>query len=60
MINFFTVLLTAMAKIQSVEKRKSFLFVGNVNAHHEEWLGSSTTTMHGRAVLHFASSTVCE
>ena len=31
-----------------------------MNAHHEEWLVSSTTTVHGRATLDFASSTGCE
>ena len=31
---FFT-LLTAMAKVESVDRKASFLFVGNVNAHHE-------------------------
>ena len=37
-------------------------FVGDVNVHHEEWLGSSTTTVHGgsRAALDFASSSGCE
>ena len=27
-----------------------------MNAHHEEWLVSSTTTVHGRAALDFVSS----
>ena len=38
-------LLTAMNKVQSVDTKTSFLFVGDVNAHHEEWLGSSTMTV---------------
>ena len=42
-INIFDCLLTAMAKVQSVDRKTSFLFVDNVNAHHEEWLGYSTT-----------------
>ena len=37
-----------------------FLFIGDVNAHHEEWLGSSTTTAHGRAALDIVSSSDCE
>ena len=49
-------LLTALAKVQSVGKNASFLFVGDVNAHHEEWLGSSTTNLHGRAARDFVSS----
>ena len=35
--------LTAMAKMQPVDRKASFMFVGDVNAHHEELLGSSTT-----------------
>ena len=31
-----------------------------MNAHYKEWLGSSTTTVHGRAALDFASSAGCE
>ena len=42
-------LLPAIAKVQSVERKASFLFVGEMNAHHEKWLGSSTTNLHGRA-----------
>ena len=34
----------------------SFLFVGDVNVHHEEWHGSSTTNLPGRAASAFASS----
>ena len=25
----------------------SFLFVGDLNGHHQEWLGSTTTNSHG-------------
>ena len=31
-----------------------------MNSHHEEWLGSSTTTVLGRAALKFASPLGCE
>ena len=40
--------LTAMAKMQSVDRNASFLFVGDVNTHHEERLVSSTKNLHGR------------
>ena len=50
----FEGLLTAMAKV------KSFMFVGDVNAHHEEWIGSSTINVHGRAARDFTSSPGCE
>ena len=26
----------------------SFLFVGDLNSHHPEWLGSTTTNSHGQ------------
>ena len=42
-------LLTAMAQVKSVDRKASFLFVGDVNAHHEERLRSPTTNLHGRA-----------
>ena len=31
-----------------------------MNAHNEEWLGSTTTNLHGRAVRNFAPSSGCE
>ena len=58
--NIFDRLLTAIAKVQSVYRKTSFLFVGDVNAHHEKWLGSSTTNVQGRAAHDFASSLDCE
>ena len=45
-----------MAKIQSVERKPSLLFAGDMNTHHEEWLGASTMTMHVRAAFDFESS----
>ena len=44
-------LLTAMAAVQAVDARASFLFVGDLNDHHQEWLGSTTTNRHGVAPL---------
>ena len=32
-----------MAAIQTDDIRASFLFVGDLNGHHREWLGSTTT-----------------
>ena len=58
--NIFDCLLTAMTKVQSIDRKASFLFVGDLNAHHEEWLGSSMATVLDRAVLDFASPSVCE
>ena len=46
--------------MQSVDRKASFPFVGDVNVYHDEWLESSTTNLHGRAALDFAPSTGCE
>ena len=48
-------LLTAMAAVQEAEARASFLFVGDLNGQHQEWLGSTTTNRHGDAALDFAT-----
>ena len=38
----FYCLLTSMAAVQAEDVRTSFLFVGELNGHHQEWLGSTT------------------
>ena len=40
--------------------RASFLFVGDLNGHHREWLGSSTTNRHGVAAFDFATVSGCD
>ena len=57
--HIYDCLLTAMANIQAADSRASFVFVGDVNAHHLEWLGSSRTTEHGVAAYDFASLSGC-
>lgn len=52
-------LLEAMAKIQSVDSKASFVFVGDLNAHHSEWLGSTRTTEHGVAAFDFSTVSGC-
>ena len=32
-----------MTAVQAEDVRASFLFVGDLNGHHQEWLGSTTT-----------------
>ena len=44
-------LLTAMAAVQAVDACASFLFLGDLNGHHQRWLGSTTTNCHGVASL---------
>ena len=51
----FDCLLASMAAVQAVDVRSSFLFVGDLNGHHQEWLGSTTTNHHGVAVFDFAT-----
>ena len=36
-------LLTATAAVQAADAHASFLFVRDLNGHHQEWLGSTTT-----------------
>ena len=40
-----------MAAVQAEDVRVSFLFVGDLNGHHQEWLGSTITNRHGVAAL---------
>ena len=44
-----------MAAVQAADARASFLFVGDLNGHHQEWLGSTTTNHPGVAALNFAT-----
>ena len=52
-------LLTAMAAVQAADVCASFLFVGDLNGLHQEWLGSTTTNRHGIAALDFATVSGC-
>ena len=53
-------LLASMAAVQAEDVRASFLFVGDLNGHHQEWLGSTTTNHHGVAAFHFATVSGCD
>ena len=54
----FYCLLALMAAVQDEDVRASFLFVGDLNGHHQEWLGSMTTNRHGVAAFDFATALV--
>ena len=54
----FDCLLTSMAAVQTEDIRASFLFVGGLNGHHQEWLGSTNTNRHGVAAFDFGLSPV--
>ena len=53
-------LLTAMAAVQAVDLHASFLFMGDLHGHHQEWWGSTITNRHGVAVLDFATVADCD
>ena len=42
----FDCLLTSMAAVQAEDARASFLLVGDLNCHHQEWLDLTTTNRH--------------
>ena len=48
--SIYDCLLTSMAAVQAGDVRASFLFVGDLNSHHQKWLCSTTTNNHGVAV----------
>ena len=56
----FDCLLTSMAAVQAKDVRASFLFMGDLNGHNREWLGSTTTNRHGVAAFDFATLSGCD
>ena len=56
----FYILLASMASVQAEDVRASFLFVGDLNDHHQEWLGSTTTNRHGVAAFDFSTVSGCD
>ena len=52
-------LLTSMAALQAEDVHASFLFVGDLNGYHQEWLGSAMTNSHGVAAFDFMTVSVC-
>ena len=49
-----------MAAVQAEDVRASFLFAGDLNGHHQEWFGSTTTNRHGVAAFDFATVSGCD
>ena len=49
-----------MAAVQAEDVRASFLFVDDLNGHHQEWLGSTTTNSHGVEAFDFATVSGCD
>ena len=52
----FDCLQPSMAAVQAEDVLASFLFVGDLTGHHQEWLGSTTTNHHGVAAFDFEES----
>ena len=56
----FDHLQASSAAVQAEDVRASFLFVGDLNGHHQEWFGSTTTNRHGVAAFDFATVSGCD
>ena len=56
----FDSLLASMAAVQAEDVRASFMFVGDLNDYHREWLGSTTTNSHGVASFDLATVSGCD
>ena len=55
----FDCLLASIAAVQTEDMRASFLFLGDLNVRHQEWLGSTTSKRHGVAAFDFAPVSGC-
>ena len=49
-----------MADVQAEDVRSSFLFVGDLNGHHQDWLGSTTINRQGVAEFDFETVSSCD
>ncbi len=50
----------ALAVIEDEDQKAAFVFIGDYNAHHREWLESvSPADSHGCAALDFANVSGC-
>ena len=56
----FDCLLASMSAIQAEDVRASFMFVGDLYGHHQEWLGYTTRNRHGVAAFDFATVSGCD
>ena len=57
----FYCLLVSMAAIQENDGKASFVFIGDFDAHHKEWLNSITQTdCHGLRASDFSSESGCD
>ena len=56
----FDCLLVSMAAVQAEDISATFMFVGDLNGHHQEWQGSTTTNRHGVAAFDFTTVSSCD
>ena len=56
----FDCLLASKVAVRAEDVRASFLFVGDLNGNHQEWLGSTTTNSRGVAAFDFATVSGCD
>ena len=49
-----------MAAVLAEDVRASFLFMGDLNDHRQQWFGSATTNRHGVACFDFATVSGCD
>ena len=59
--SIYECLLNSYIKIQEEDRKSCFIFIGDLNGHHTDWLDSVTATDgHGIAALDFANIVGCE
>ena len=56
----FHCLLASMAAVQAEDVRAFFMFAGDLNGHHQDWLCSTTTNHHGVAAFDYATVSGCD
>ena len=49
-----------MAAMLAEDVHDTYMFVGDLNGHHQEWLGSTTTNRHGVAAFDFTTVSGCD
>ena len=52
--------IASMVAVQAEDVRASFLFLGDLNGHRHEWLGSTTKNSHEVASFDFATVSSCD
>ena len=60
MTGFFDCLLASLAAMWAEDVHASFLSVGDLNGHQQEWLGSKTINRHDVAAFDFATVSGCD